>query len=166
MSIEFNASGQALTAKYHIVHSFIIRGLTRTTAAEFCCPPKYVQNKRWLNFQLEELWSNTKSNKYPYSQNQRSVKIEVNKFWVEPGTPENYVIRLHPFIELWYRIWILMICTWWREFPRPHGSQVNSGSEVGKWSLDHCLRRNLTLPDFCCYCNVKWINLSEILVCL
>ena len=104
MSIEFNASGQALTAKYHIVHSFIIRELTRTTAAEFCCPPKYVQNKRWLNFQLEELWSNTKSNKYPYSQNQRSVKIEVNKFWVEPGTPENYVIRLHPFIELWYRI--------------------------------------------------------------
>lgn len=58
----------------------LFRGLTRTTAAEFCCPPKIVQNKRWLNFQLEELWSITKSNKYPFSHNQRSVKIEVNKF--------------------------------------------------------------------------------------
>ena len=105
LSNEFIASGQALTAKYHIVHPFVIRGLTRTTAAEFCCPPKIVQNKHWLNFQLEELWSNTKSNKYPFSQNQRSVKIEVNKFWVEPGTPDKYV-RLHPFFEFNYRIWI------------------------------------------------------------
>ena len=105
LSNEVIASGQALTAKYHIVHPFVIRGLTRTTAAEFCCPSKNVQNKSWLNFQLEELWSNTKSNRYPFSPNQRSVKIEVNKFWVEPRTPEKYV-RLHPFIEFRYRIWI------------------------------------------------------------
>ena len=115
--------------------------------------PKNVQNKSWL----EELWSITKSNKNPFSQNQRSVKIEVNKFWVEPGTPEKYV-KLHPFIESRYRIWIYTIWTWWRGFPRPHGSQVNSGSEVGKWSLGHCLRRNLTLPDFCCCWRASKVN--------
>jgi len=45
LSNEFIASGQALTAKYHIVHPFVIRGLTRTTAAEFCCPQKCPKQK-------------------------------------------------------------------------------------------------------------------------
>ena len=45
LSNEFIVSGQALTAKYHIVHPFVIRGLTRTTAAEFCCPQKCPKQK-------------------------------------------------------------------------------------------------------------------------
>lgn len=50
LSNEFIARGQALTVKYHIVHPFVIRGLTRTTAAEFCCPPKSCPKQTLVEF--------------------------------------------------------------------------------------------------------------------
>jgi len=89
LSNEFIASGQALTAKYHIVHPFVIRGLTRTTAAEFCCPPKNVQNKSWF----EELWSITKGS-HPFK--------KVQFFWTlfkRPLTPPPFYLNICPILQ-------------------------------------------------------------------
>ena len=122
--------------------------------------PKNVQNKSWL----EELWSITKSNKNPFSQNQRSVKIEVNKFWVEPRTPEKHV-RLHPFIGLGFESrWsepgggsslVLMALRW------TPGLRLGSGALATVWGGTWpCLTSAAAEGQ------VKWINLSEILICL
>jgi len=85
LSNEFIASGQALTAKYHIVHPFVIRGLTRTTAAEFCCPPKNVQNKNWL----EELWSITLFHKTRDQSKSRSTNSESSLGRLVAGVPSS-----------------------------------------------------------------------------